>query len=188
MRVEAWVESGGVLGELLVALEGVDCRREPDRVSALLAALRPSSHELQRLLKFRAGRYTRTLLHRDRRFELVLVCWSRGAQSTIHDHDGQDCWLLPLAGALDLEDFAVTRNGLERIAHRPAVRTLDHRSGDAQIHRVSAATAAAVSLHVYAAPVDRCRVYDRRGHWRWRNLGYDFWARLNGRASPGAWV
>jgi cysteine dioxygenase len=185
--VEGLVESG-VLGELLVALDGVDCRRQPDRVSVLLEALRPSSHELQSLLKFRAGRYTRTLLHRDRRFELVLVCWSRGAQSPIHDHDGQDCWLMPLAGALDLEDFEVTRNGLERVAHRPAVRTLDHRPTDAQIHRVSVATAAAVSLHVYAAPIDRCRVYDRRGRWRWRNLGYDFWARISGRASPGVRV
>ena len=187
--MERVVESG-VLGELLVALDGVDCRRQPDRVSALLEALRPSSHELQSLLKFRAGRYTRTLLHRDRRFELVLVCWSRGAQSPIHDHDSQDCWLLPLAGALDLEDFAVTHNGLERVAHRPSVRTLDHRSpdGDAQIHRVGAATAAAVSLHVYAAPIDRCRVYDRRGRWRWRSLGYDFWARISGRASLGARV
>jgi cysteine dioxygenase len=186
--VESLVESGGTLVELFGALDAIDCRRDPERVTALLEALRPSSHELKPLLRFRAGRYTRTLLHRDRRFELVLVCWSRGAQSPIHDHDGQDCWLQPLAGALDLEDYEVTENGLELTARRPAVRTLDHRSSGAQIHRVGVATAAAVSLHVYAAPIDRCRVYDRRGRWRWRNLGYDFWARLSGRASPGAWV
>ena len=45
------------------------------------------------------------------------------------------------------------------------------------VHAVTPVTAHALSLHLYARPVDRCRVFDRRhGTWAWQRLGYDAFA------------
>jgi predicted metal-dependent enzyme (double-stranded beta helix superfamily) len=148
-----------------------------DQVSARLAAFRPSDLELIRLVYLRPERYTRTLLYRDGRFELILVCWSPGARSPIHDHGEQDCWLLPLAGSLSLEDFALVGGELHCVRRRDRVRTLDHRDLSHQIHRVSAA-APALSLHLYARPIDRCRIYDDAGRSQMIRLGYDRIRRL----------
>jgi hypothetical protein len=39
---------------------------------------------------------------------------------------------------------------------------------------VTPVTPLALSLHLYARPIDRCRVYDLgRNRWSWRRLGYD---------------
>jgi cysteine dioxygenase len=149
-----------------------DPRTRTDEVTERIAAFATHPFDVAPLVKFAPHGYTRTLLHRDRLFELLLVCWSPGSRSPIHDHDGQDCWLQPLAGALDLEDFAFRGDRITCIRRRVTVETIDHRDEAEPIHRVTAPTPA-VSLHVYARPLDHCRVYDEHGRAGWLRLRYD---------------
>ncbi len=132
------------------------------------------------LLRFRAGGYTRNLVFRGEYVEVLIACWAAGASTPVHDHGGQECWFLPLAGAFDTEDYALVERGaraeLALLGRARAVRSLDHRDGGAQIHRVrvSDGLAGAVSLHVYAGPVDVCGVFDRaRGRMVPRRLRYE---------------
>jgi cysteine dioxygenase len=131
-------------------------------------------------LPFLRRRYARTLVHRCEAFELLLLSWSPGSASPIHDHDGQDCWFVPLAGAFDLDDYAIlAENDAEaRLTPLRSRRLydgdLDRRDRYEAVHSVTPATPVAVSLHLYARPIDRCRVFDlSRGTWSWRLLGYD---------------
>jgi len=129
----------------------------------------------------RPGIYRRMLLHRCSRFELLLLDWGEGAQSAIHDHGGQSCTVLVLDGAVDIDDFIYEGAGSNhaRLSH---VRTsdqlgsgmLDARRDDANaIHRVRTSTGAR-TLHVYAAPIDTCGMYDLLTHARTeRALHYD---------------
>ena len=148
-------EAGGPSG-----LQGVG-----ERLGGLV--VEPSS--LQPYLHFCRGRYTRNLVYRDARLEVLLNCWEEGAASPIHDHDGQECWFSIQSGTFLLENYALVSGGLEPGPARlgPPVVVgpvgpghVDFRCPEAPIHRVINQRGPAISLHVYAGPVERCLVFD----------------------------
>ena len=169
------------VAQLLHDLQALgDLRQRADVVDARLEELIVPVDELLPQLPFLRRRYARTLVHRCEAFELLLLSWSPGSASPIHDHDGQDCWFVPLAGAFDLDDYAILAEN-DSEARLTPLRSrrlydgdLDRRDRYEAVHSVTPATPLAVSLHLYARPIDRCRVFDlSRGTWSWRLLGYD---------------
>lgn len=156
-----------------------DLRRRAGVVDERLEGWRAPLDRLLGFLPLPRRGYARTLLHRCDAFELLVLTWAAGSRSPIHDHAAQDCWLVPLAGLLELDDYAI---GDERGAtaelvplrhRRVGAGALDHRDEHEAVHAVTAVTDA-VSLHLYARPIDRCRVFDRRRKsWAWHTLGYD---------------
>ena len=116
----------------------------------------------------RSDTYTRTCVYSDENFEMLLLNWAAGAASAIHDHGDQHCWMLVLAGQLEVEDYVRLDPGdVPGYAHvQEAGRRVlagggvDARSGRFDLHRVSSAGASAVSLHVYSGPLRRYLVYD----------------------------
>lgn len=152
------------------------------KVGERLEGVRVRPEHLGPFLHFRRGCYTRNLVYRDTRFEVVLNCWDSGTASPIHDHGGQECWFSIQAGAFTLEDFPLLEGGhapgpallgTPRVSERVGPGHVAHRPPQDSIHRVSALLGPAVSLHVYAAPVERCLVFDlRRQRCTWRRLAY----------------
>lgn len=131
--------------------------------------IRPAS--LDPFLHFKHGRYTRNLVYRDPRFEVVVNCWDSGVSSPIHDHSDQECWFSIQAGTFQLEDYPLLAGGKEpgyallgapRIAESVGPGHVDYRGRLDSIHRVCVLEGPAVSLHVYAAPVEECLVFDVR--------------------------
>lgn len=117
----------------------------------------------------RPGTYTRTCAYRDESFEVLLLNWAPGSASPVHDHGDQHCWMLVLAGRLQVEDYVRLDPGnVSGYAHiEPAdcreleAGGLDARSGRFDLHRVAATrNGPAVSLHVYSAPLRRYLIYD----------------------------
>jgi len=174
------------LDELLAELRAIgDPNRRPEAVDALLASACVDEQTLGRHLHFASRRYTRNLVYRDERFELLVLCWDRGVRSPVHGHAGQQCWFIPVAGAFDLEDYRILDGGrepgparLERTLVRRGVGpgALDRRSPDADVHGIAVArgTRRAVSLNLYARPIDACLVYDlAAGTCALRRLRYD---------------
>jgi cysteine dioxygenase len=116
----------------------------------------------------RPGSYTRTCAYRDRRFEILLLNWTSGGASPIHDHGGQHCWMYVLEGQLRVEEYVRLDSGeVAGYAHveQSGARILqagetDLRSGRFDLHRVAAAgNAPAVSLHIYAGPLREYLIY-----------------------------
>lgn len=115
-------------------------------------------------------RYTRTLLHKSDLFEILVLHWSSGCSSAIHDHGGALCWLTVASGAMRVENY-VRRDGgttpgyasiaLEGREELPA-GAVDHRQDDVHLHRCIAADGPAVTLHVYATPIDSFNTFDER--------------------------
>ena len=143
-------------------------RRKPD-MAALLREVCLSGVSLRKPLVSRFDGYTRTVAFCDDAFEVLLLNWSPGAASPIHDHGGQHCWLAVIDGTLAVEDYERLdrgeHSGRALIASRGSSSLdcgdLDLRSGRFDIHRVRAARGArALSLHVYARPLRSFLVYD----------------------------
>jgi cysteine dioxygenase len=155
-----------------------DLRRTPplarsQREMARLLALAQAGTGLTPALPSRPGAYTRTRAYADDRFEVLLLDWSPGASSPIHDHGGQHCWFVVLQGRLRVDDYVRVdardvggRAWLEAgDSRRLGPGDLDVRSGPFDIHRVAAADdSRCVSLHVYARPLHGYLIYDERTH------------------------
>jgi cysteine dioxygenase len=161
------------LAQLVRALRDIrDLRRRPGHVEALLDGLRIPLAVVLPFLAFRRGGYARTRVHRCGDFELLLLTWSPGSQSPVHDHNGQDCWFVPLAGAFALDDYTARLTPLR--SRRLGPGELDRRDEYEAVHAVRPTSPSAISLHVYARPIDRCRVFDlHRGTWQWCRITCD---------------
>lgn len=175
---------GGMgLGELVRRLRE-ESGREPGLVGVgeRLAGLVVEPASLKPYLHFRHGRYTRNLVYRDARLEVIVNCWDGGAASPIHDHDGQECWFSIQSGSFLLENYPLVSGGLgpgparlgpPEVVGPVGVGHVDFRGQETPIHRVIARQGPAVSLHVYAGPVERCLVFDpRRERCALRELRY----------------
>jgi cysteine dioxygenase len=42
--------------------------------------------------------YTRNLIHKCELFEILAICWNVGQVSRIHNHRGQNCWMVTPIG------------------------------------------------------------------------------------------
>ncbi len=114
--------------------------------------------------------YTRNLIDRTTLYELMAICWEVGQASSVHNHRDQNCWMAVPIGRLQVENFHLIGQDVERgtcrleplntiemnIAHPCAVDPAD------PVHRVvnpREFNQRAVSLHVYSRPFDSCVVY-----------------------------
>jgi cysteine dioxygenase len=169
------------LAQLLHDLRTIgDLRRHADAVDARLDGFTTPVDRLVPYLPLPRSGYARTLVWRDDAFEMLLLTWAPNSRAPIHDHAEQDCWLVSLAGTFDVDDYALVGADKRRAwltplrSRRLGEGGLDRRDLRDSLHAVTAVTPVALSLHVYARPIDRCRVYDlARGTWAWRRLGYD---------------
>jgi cysteine dioxygenase len=116
--------------------------------------------------------YTRNLIYKDERFELMALCWNKGQVSKIHNHADQMCWMTVPVGKLrgqnfhaveidesknfcklqetdnfDLSDCLTAKVELEEPIH--------------QILNLPEFDQQAVSLHIYSKPFDKCLSYCR---------------------------
>jgi cysteine dioxygenase len=142
----------------------------PAGVTAELRRVRVDPASLEPYLEFDRQRYPRQLLYRHDRFELLALCWEPGQRSAIHNHAGQECWMLAPVGCLVNQNYRVLEQdeaaGTCRLAAASACR-IDpdhpyHVDPAEPVHRVENPAAAgqrAVSLHIYSLPYHRCLVY-----------------------------
>ncbi|HSB09558.1 MAG TPA: cysteine dioxygenase family protein [Blastocatellia bacterium] len=125
---------------------------------------------LDRYLFFSAKHYTRNLIFKDERFELITICWDVGQASQIHNHHGQNCWMAIPIGRLRVQNFRVLDQNettgyccLEPTSsldiHRLLPAEVDPAEPVHQVLNLAEFNRRAVSLHVYSRPYDRCLVY-----------------------------
>jgi cysteine dioxygenase len=168
--------------DLVAALRELGGTPQPARIAAMLREVRVDERTLAPHLLWKARCYTRNLIARDDAFELIAMCWDEGAISAIHDHAESDCTFVVAQGAMRCETFRVQwaageRNGSCRIepAGDCVLRQgeLDLASGHTSVHRVGAADGRAVTLHVYAKPIEACWHFDEDGNARLVPSRYD---------------
>ena len=134
---------------------------------------------------FRPEWYTRNLIYKDDRFELMAICWDIGQVSRIHNHSEQKCWMTVPVGKLWGQNFAVEEIDESR-GHCKLRETDRFILADCQpasveleepVHQVGNSAEweeRAVSLHIYSKPYDRCISYCRDTHtFREVTLKYD---------------
>jgi cysteine dioxygenase len=116
--------------------------------------------------------YTRNLVHKDERFELMVICWERGQVSRVHNHSDQKCWMTVPIGRLKGQNFAVEAidesHGHCKLRETDSFELSECVAAKVEleepIHQVlnlNEFDARAVSIHIYSRPYDRCLSYCR---------------------------
>jgi cysteine dioxygenase len=117
--------------------------------------------------------YTRNLIYKDARFELMVLCWDKGQVSRVHNHADQMCWMTVPIGRLRGQNFrAVEMNEEKQFCRLEETDCFDLSDCLAakveleepihQILNLPEFDERAVSLHIYSKPFDKCLSYCRK--------------------------
>lgn len=116
--------------------------------------------------------YTRNLVHKDQRFELMVICWEQGQVSRVHNHSGQKCWMTVPVGRLRGQNFSIAEidesRGFCKLVETETFDLSDCLAAKVEleepVHQVlnlPEFAERAVSVHIYSKPYDRCLSYCR---------------------------
>ena len=116
--------------------------------------------------------YTRNLIYKDERFEMMAVCWEAGQVSRVHNHADQMCWMTVPIGRLRGQNFSIIEIDEERqfckLAETNRFDLSDCLAAKVEleepIHQIlnlPEFEERAVSLHIYSKPFDKCLSYCR---------------------------
>jgi cysteine dioxygenase len=121
-------------------------------------------------LFYAKSHYTRNLIFKCQLFEVLAICWEVGQVSRIHNHRGQNCWMVTPIGRLRVQNFEV-RSRDEARGTCKLVPT-DFYDMDAlhpgvvqpeqpvhQVQNLLEFGQRATSLHIYSYPYSSCEVY-----------------------------
>eukprot|EP00093_Oithona_nana_P008935 08935.XXX_336038_337356_1 [CDS] Oithona nana genome sequencing. len=169
------IEKDGLTWDELIEglLEKFDCDVvNIEEVEALLASYKSKPEDWKTYAKFDKYRYTRNLVHEGNgKFNLMLLCWAPGNQSTIHDHANSHCFVKVLDGTLrEVRFFWPHENQdehglmLEKDRYDAKRNSVSYMSDELGLHRVenTSHSNGAVSLHLYSPPFASCQIFDER--------------------------
>ena len=142
----------------------------------IIKRIKIEGHGLEPFTTWSKQDYTRNCLARTKQYELILLCWDIGSKTPIHDHGGENCWVYQVQGTVKEVRFEQS-NGLLKVINQmiltPGKLTyMNDKMGYHSIENISGQRA--VTLHIYASPIDSCEVYnDKKNRFEIKELTYD---------------
>jgi cysteine dioxygenase len=157
------------LGEILDEIEAHEHAK-------IMRRIKISPASLSSYASWSENDYTRNCLLRTNKYEILLLCWDPGSVTPIHDHGGEDCWVYQVQGSLVEKRFKEVSGQIKetnRMQLKPGNLTYMHdRMGYHTIENNS--DHRAMSLHIYASPIDSCNVYnENKDCFETKNMSYD---------------
>lgn len=126
--------------------------------------------------------YTRNCFYCDQHFELILICWGQEQETTIHSHDGKDCWVYLLDGEME-EVFYKEGNEdtIKKVGSRKIKpNQLTYMNDTIGFHKLkNSYNGKSRSLHLYAKPIKNCKSFDETSQqFTEKELSYDTFKKL----------
>lgn len=130
------------------------------------------SDSIQKYLFWSPAFYTRNLIYKDDRFEMMAICWEPGQVSRVHNHCDQRCWMTVPIGRLKGQNFAIEEidesRGYCKLRETDTFELAECLAAKVEleqpIHQILNLTEfdqRAVSIHIYSKPYDHCTSYCR---------------------------
>ena len=156
-------------------IESFDDAEPSEQVSVLKRIAIPKS-DFEEYATWEKGGYTRNCIARKDGFEFILLCWDAGVATPIHGHGGEDCWVYQVAGSVRERRYVESEFGFkttnEAILEEGKITYMHDSMGYHTIENIF--EQGAMTLHVYASPIDRCKVYnEEKGAFEVAEMEYD---------------
>lgn len=149
---------------------------EPSEHIKVLKSIDIPVSEFERFATWKDGGYTRNCLARREEFEFILLCWDKDACTPIHGHAGENCWVYQVDGTVQEQRLVEVEKGF-KVTHdsklsKGALTYMHDRMGYHTIKNISGTRA--MTLHVYAKPIDSCKVYcEEKDCFEIKEMQYD---------------
>jgi cysteine dioxygenase len=107
--------------------------------------------------------YTRNCIADTEKFELILICWCAGHQTSIHDHGGEECWVKVIQGEFKETVYKQDKMGALKLTKTQFSKKNDitYMKDFMGFHRLENSTnKRSMSLHLYAKPIRSCNVFN----------------------------
>lgn len=118
----------------------------------------------ERHFKFREDRPARVLLFETNEYQLILSCWEKGQEGSIHDIDSEEVWIHPITGQFIEERYRVSKgnNKIEKVSSIVLnSQSYSYMQKSKTIYRyINSYEYRSVCLHLYSKPVVERREYD----------------------------
>ena len=165
-----------------------------DNVYRFLAENPIDVDSISKYLHWSENFYTRNLIYKNERFEMMALCWDKGQASKIHNHADQMCWMTVPIGKLRGQNFSVLEidetKGFCKLAETNQFDLSDCLAAKVeleepvhQILNLAEFDERAVSLHIYSKPFDKCLSYCRETD-RFAEVPL-FYSSINGKLCDG---
>ena len=134
-------------------------------IMKLLAEYESNIKDWQQYNNEEPNTYTRNLVDDGNgKFNLMILSWSKGSQSPIHDHSNSHCLVKMLQGSLNETLYDWPAEGQEKlnvtrdtVFHENQVSYMHDKLG---LHRISnKGSETAISLHLYSPPFQYCKTF-----------------------------
>lgn len=147
--------------------EEFQARARGARIAELLGNYAREHQDWRAYALFSPTQYTRNLVAREPRFELMILCWGAGQESAIHNHEGQDCWMAVLDGAIEEVRYPMPAAGASGAPRQKSAQTFQPGQvafirDEMGLHLVRPPAGCAgggITMHLYSSPYDACNVY-----------------------------
>jgi len=120
-------------------------------------------------------KYTRNCIYNDEQFELILLCWEKGQETSIHCHGGEECWLYLLEGEIEEVLYNKDENVTQKDIRKLQKLESSYINDSIGLHRLkNSFEGRTITLHLYAKPIKKCTFYDEKNSiFVSRHLKYD---------------
>lgn len=130
----------------------------------ILKAIKLPAEEWEKYCKWQDEQYTRNCLSNCDAYELLLMCWTKGQHSPIHNYSFQEGWIKVLKGELSIDLFRIDRDSLSCVLDETIVikeKEYTYLNDNMGFHRVRASGEdRTVSLHLHAERVKIWEVFE----------------------------
>jgi len=142
-----------------------DASLQPERLTPSRLCMK-IAREAERYLdrvRFSTERYMRHPILLWDEWEVMLIAWSSGQVTPIHDHRGVMGGMAILSGTLSEERFTTPRDKPELFDNRARPEGDLSDIGPTVLHRLAPTSARAISIHVYRPPLRTMGIWDASG-------------------------
>ncbi|WMX12330.1 cysteine dioxygenase family protein [Aureispira sp. CCB-E] len=147
----------------------------PAECSKIMKRIRIDTSELEHCATWSDQSYTRNCLARNKKYELILLCWDIGAKTPIHDHGGKDCWVYQIQGTIQETRYQAFNLRLKETHQMTlSAQKLTYMNDSMGYHALeNIANQRAMTLHIYVSPIDVCEVFNtQKGCFETKKMSY----------------
>eukprot|EP01111_Echinosteliopsis_oligospora_P018238 TRINITY_DN823_c0_g1_i1.p1 TRINITY_DN823_c0_g1~~TRINITY_DN823_c0_g1_i1.p1 ORF type:complete len:227 (+),score=47.40 TRINITY_DN823_c0_g1_i1:243-923(+) len=147
--------------------EAFNTHSDGEEIRKLLQSYVSKNNDWNEYAHYCPLKYSRNLVARTPLYELMVICWSEGQVSPIHNHEGQRCWMAVAEGNLEETQFifkdtkTIYGSGeLEKTETTALLQgTVGYITDEIGLHIIRPTTKNAISIHLYSYPIAECNIY-----------------------------
>ncbi len=153
------MKSIGSIEELITALNDNDA----EVFVKIAKQMNIPASDFEPYANWKPQKYTRNCIERTSKYEVLLLCWPPGSETSIHGHKNQRCWVHQVEGELVETRYRINSDGVPEEEHQMNLTPgkLSFMQDEMGYHTLKNKSGKpAISLHLYISPIDICDSYN----------------------------